>query len=164
MLRQEEGSVTGLAVNYEIVDRATMLQCKYSKSVDGSWCNPNVEDIWHIKDDVDGLFHEPDWTLDAMWAVIRENVRISVWSAFDSIKTAYAAGGIKAPTDIRAMPLLTRIDVKATVNWRSIDSARASALSENGDALHRDEATLAERNDAPQRVEALRASLSANDT
>lgn len=49
VLRQEGATMTSRAVNYETVDRATVLPRNYFDSIDGMPRDPNVEDIPHIE-------------------------------------------------------------------------------------------------------------------
>lgn len=62
------------------------------------------------------------------------------------------------------MLLLTGLDVRAIIHFRSSNTAQASVLPEMDDALKRVEAVEAERDDALRHVEAFKASLSTEGT
>lgn len=63
-----------------------MLAWEHFGSVDGVQLHPDVEDVLHIEDDEDGLFDEPDWTLDGFQPSVSDNLSLSMRSTFDDMK------------------------------------------------------------------------------
>lgn len=66
----------------------------YFDAADRARNHPDVEDVLHIGEDENGLFHEPNWTLDKLMLSVGDNMRLSMRSAFDDVKTACATGGV----------------------------------------------------------------------
>lgn len=89
-------------------------------------CNPDVEYVLHIKDDEHGLLDDSDKMLDKLWPSVCPNVRLSLRSAFDDVKTTFASGGIEAPTDSCGVLSLTHQGLQATVHLQFSDTARVA--------------------------------------
>lgn len=77
--------------------------------------HPNVEEILQIEDEKEGLFDEPDWTLEELQPSVSDNRKLSVRSALDDIDTTYAAGGIEVLTDFRRVLSLICQDVEPII-------------------------------------------------
>lgn len=74
-------------------------------------------------------------TLEELRPSVSDNVMHIVRSSFNDVKTACAAGGIKVPTDLCGVLLLTCQGVQAIIDFRSRDASRVAALSKKDDAL-----------------------------
>lgn len=123
-----------------------------------------MEYVWPIEEDEDRLFKMPHWTLDKLQPSFGNNVRLSVRSVFDDIKTTFAAGGTKVLTDVCGVLLLTGRFVQATFDLDFSDAAQSSGLTEKGDVLGLVEAAETERDKSLQRPESVGASLAAEPT
>lgn len=70
-----------------------------------------------IKDHEEELIDLPDWELDDLRPSVSYKVRLSMQSAFDEVKMAWAEDRIYVPTDVRRDVLLMREGVQSIV-WR----------------------------------------------
>lgn len=72
----------------------TLLADEYLESVDDARCDQDVVDVWRFKGDEVKLFDEPNWTLNVLQSSVSDAESLSVYSAFDDVKTACGASGI----------------------------------------------------------------------
>lgn len=127
--------VTLHAVSYDLVDRATVLVRKYFQWANSVRQDPDVEDFQYTKDNEGQIYVEPKWMIEELRPSFKYNERLSVRSAFDVLKTACDAGGIRILREACSVLSLARKGLQAIFDLRFSNAARVSALSEKGGAF-----------------------------
>lgn len=79
-------------------------------------------------------YDEPDWTLDRFCPCSSDRGRLSVWSAFGIVKTAWSAGDIEMSTDVQGVLYLRPGDAMTISRLRTSDAVQAAAHMERDDA------------------------------
>lgn len=97
-----------------------------------------VEDVACVEKNEAELPDEPNLTFDKLRHFANDNIRLSLWLAFQVSVTGCAVGGISDSTNIRCLFSLMCKGVYAIVTSQSSKAAWASVLSEKNDTLQRD--------------------------